>query len=936
MAGISLSGIRYIYEARLEARAVLVQEGFAILGIAVGVALLFASQISSTSLTRSVAQLDSQLVGSAQLQLTARGPEGFGERLLGEVRRLPGVQDAMPIADSQVNLIGPGGERSVDLIGVDPHTVRASGPLLRRFSAKQLSAQQAIALPAPLASEIGAGPLVAVRLQIGARFVETLVGATLQEGDIGGLVHNPIAMAPLGYVQRLTGMSGRLTRIFVRFDPARAAEVHAALARLAGAWHVNLVSGQFEARLFTVAVAPESKSEELFSGISALVGFMFALNAMLITVPARRKLIEDVRPHGATRWMTVEILLFDAAVIGVLACILGLVLGDILSIAVFRSTPGYLASAFPVGNNRIVTWQSVALVGFMFALNAMLITVPARRKLIEDVRPHGATRWMTVEILLFDAAVIGVLACILGLVLGDILSIAVFRSTPGYLASAFPVGNNRIVTWQSVALAVAAGMTAAIVGVLWPVRQILARPLQPPPDSADHRRTWIVARLIVGLLCLILTTVILVADTQAAVVGNIALVIALVCLLPFMFDGLVGAFKHVSNLLDGVGSALAVTELQTPQTRVRSLAIAATAAVAVFGVVEFQGTQANLERGLASSIRSTDSSADVWVIPSGRSSIQPTTPFKAVDAATLARLPGIGRLGVYRGSFLNWGDRRLWILAPSSDIGHPVPVGQLISGNPILASERVREGGWAVLSQALAEEHHLHVGEAFTLPSPRPLTLRVAALTTNLGWPPGAIVLSSSSYARAWANSDPSAYQIQTAAGASATAVRTLVRRALASEPGLAVETATEREQRHYAVAAQGLSRLTQIRLLVLIAAMLAVVGAMGAMIWQRRDLIAFIKCHGYEEGVLWRWLLCEAAVLLMAGCSIGAIFGLYAQLLGSHFLATVTGFPIVFSIEGLAAISSFGLVCVIALAVVALPGYLVVRVPPNTTSPAY
>jgi len=840
VAGISLSGIRYIYEARLEARAVLVQEGFAILGIAVGVALLFASQISSTSLTRSVAQLDSQLVGSAQLQLTARGPEG-----LGEVRRLPGVQDAMPIADSQVNLIGPGGERSVDLIGVDPHTVRASGPLLRRFSAKQLSAQQAIALPAPLASEIGAGPLVAVRLQIGARFVETLVGATLQEGDIGGLVHNPIAMAPLGYVQRLTGMSGRLTRIFVRFDPARAAEVHAALARLAGAWHVNLVSGQFEARLFTVAVAPESKSEELFSGISALVGFMFALNAMLITVPARRKLIEDVRPHGATRWMTVEILLFDAAVIGVLACILGLVLGDILSIAVFRSTPGYLASAFPVGNNRIVTWQSVAL-------------------------------------------------------------------------------------------AVAAGMTAAIVGVLWPVRQILARPLQPPPDSADHRRTWIVARLIVGLLCLILTTVILVADTQAAVVGNIALVIALVCLLPFMFDGLVGAFKHVSNLLDGVGSALAVTELQTPQTRVRSLAIAATAAVAVFGVVEFQGTQANLERGLASSIRSTDSSADVWVIPSGRSSIQPTTPFKAVDAATLARLPGIGRLGVYRGSFLNWGDRRLWILAPSSDIGHPVPVGQLISGNPILASERVREGGWAVLSQALAEEHHLHVGEAFTLPSPRPLTLRVAALTTNLGWPPGAIVLSSSSYARAWANSDPSAYQIQTAAGASATAVRTLVRRALASEPGLAVETATEREQRHYAVAAQGLSRLTQIRLLVLIAAMLAVVGAMGAMIWQRRDLIAFIKCHGYEEGVLWRWLLCEAAVLLMAGCSIGAIFGLYAQLLGSHFLATVTGFPIVFSIEGLAAISSFGLVCVIALAVVALPGYLVVRVPPNTTSPAY
>jgi putative ABC transport system permease protein len=291
---------------------------------------------------------------------------------------------------------------------------------------------------------------------------------------------------------------------------------------------------------------------------------------------------------------------------------------------------------------------------------------------------------------------------------------------------------------------------------------------------------------------------------------------------------------------------------------------------------------------------------------------------------------------VYRGSFLNWGERRLWIIAPSSNVEHLVPAGQLISGSPSLASERVRQGGWAVLSQALAEEHHLHVGQAFTLPAPRPLTMRVAALTTNLGWPPGAIVLSSGSYARAWVSSDPSAYEIQTAAGIPAAAVRNTVRHALASEPGLTVETKAEREQRHYAVAAQGLSRLTQIRLLVLIAAILAVVGAMGAMIWQRRDLIAFIKCHGYEEGVLWRWLLCEATILLTAGCSIGAVFGLYAQLLGSHFLAAVTGFPIVFDIEGLAAITSFGLVSVVAVAVIAVPGYLVVRVPPNTTSPAY
>ena len=87
---------------------------------------------------------------------------------------------------------------------------------------------------------------------------------------------------------------------------------------------------------------------------------------------------------------------------------------------------------------------------------------------------------------------------------------------------------------------------------------------------------------------------------------------------------------------------------------------------------------------------------------------------------------------------------------------------------------------------------------------------------------------------------------------------------------------------------------------------------------------------------MLWRALLCESTVLLTAGCSIGAVFGLYAQLLGSHFLATVTDFPIVFNIEGIAAISSFALVTVIAVVMLAVPGYFVVRVPPRTVSPAY
>ena len=839
-----LSGIRYIYEARVGARAVLIQEGFAILGIAVGVALLFASQVSSASLTHGVAQLNSQLIGNAQVQLKARGVEGVSDRLLREVRQAPGVKVAMPVLERQINLFGPRGERSVDLLGIEPQSVKASGPLLRRFSARQLSSVHAIALPLPLAHEIGAKPLEVIRLQVGARFVETLVAATLEEADIGGLDRSPIAVTSIGYARRLTEEPGRLTRIFVRYQPSRSSEARAALARIARKWNVNLQPSTFESRVFAIAAAPESKSEQLFSGISALVGFMFALNAMLITVPSRRKLIEDLRPHGATRLMTVQILFVDAIVLGVLACLLGLALGDLLSIEVFHSTLGYLTSAFPIGSQRIITWQTIVL-------------------------------------------------------------------------------------------AVGVGMAAAIMGVLWPVRAIIADPLEPTGSPVESRRSWGAARLLTGIACIAVTTYTLVVDTKAAEIGNVTLVLALVCLLPFLFDAAVALFERLSNRMDDVGSALAVSELRTPQTHVRSLAIAATAALAVFGTVQLGGTQANLTRGLDTSIRGMDSSANLWVVPSGGSSLQTTVPFHAVDATALASLPGVRQLSIYRGGFLDWGERRIWVIAPAPSIEHPIATSQLLSGVPATATARVRAGGWAVLSQSLVAEYHLHIGERFTLPSPRPETLALAGVITNLGWPPGAMVMNADDYARAWASNDPSAYQIQTTPGTSPAAERLLIRHALAGI-GLSVQTAAEREQLHFEAATQGLSRLTQIRLLILIAAILAVIGAVSAMIWSRRERIAAMKCHGFRETVLWRSLLWESAVMLLAGCLAGAIFGLYAQLLGSHFLSTVTGFPIVFDIEGVAALTSFALVSCTTIAVLAIPGYLVVRVPPSAVSPAY
>jgi putative ABC transport system permease protein len=816
-------GILYLYRVRLRRRRV--QELLALVGIAVGVALLFASQVSSASLTGSVEQLTSGIVGKAQLQVVARGPSGFDQRLLGEVQRLPGVQTAVPVLEEQASVIGPAGEQSVDLIGTEPRFARLGGSLLRHFTVAQLAAQRGIALPTAVAHTVGAGFLQTVKLRVGADLITALVGAELTTGEIGALAHSPVAVAPLAYSQRISGMTGRITRIFVLTQPGADHEVQAGLMRLA-AGRLNVEPANFEATLFRSAARPTTGSTELFAALSALVGFLFAFNAMLLTVPRRRGQVADLRLDGYAPATIVKILLFDALVLGVAASLVGLALGEALSIYFFHPNPSYLSFGFPVGSQRIVTWQSIAI-------------------------------------------------------------------------------------------AAAGGLLAASIGVLVPLRQeIFAhRPLAIGRRSAARiGDRWL---LLGGGACLAVTTAVMIFAPQVAVGAVVSLMAAMLLMLPGLIRAILDGVERLFFDVRASAPFIAVRELQSSATRARTIAVASTGAVAVFGAVAIQGAHANLLRGLYNMDHEVGAVADLWVVPPGVSNLLTTAPFRATDVAALDSLPGVGAIRMYRAGLLDYGTRRVWVLAPPRAAPQAVPPGQIVSGNPSLAASRVRAGGWAVVAQTIADERHLHIGQAFTLPAPRPTTFRVAALSTNVGWAPGAIIINADDYAHAWGSTDPSAYNVILAPGASPGQVRREIQRVLGPNSGLSVETVAQLNRRRETATRQGLAQLTQISEMVLVGAILAMAAAMGSMIWQRRSRLAQLKLDGLSNGAVWRALLLETALLLGAGCSIGALFGLYGQLVMTRALVAVTGYPVIFSIGLLIALGSFLIVSAIAVAVV-------------------
>jgi putative ABC transport system permease protein len=829
---VSLANLVFFYRRRLRARRV--QELLALVGIAVGVALLYSVQVSSTSLSGSVEQLTEGLFGKAQWQLVARSTEGLDQGTVRVLARNRDVRAAVPVIQVPASVTGPADSTSVTIFAAGGG-LRALGGDVSRFETVYRGVRMAM-VPRAVADAVGVDFGGRVTLDVKGRELAISIGGIVDRADVGDVSEITGVLLPFAYAQELTGLEGRVSRVYVAARPGRERAVEALLDRVA-AGRSDVRPVDFDARVFAQAAAPNDQSTGLFAAISAFVGFLFAFNALLLVAGQRRELIAELRRLGLRR----------------------------------RTIAGVLA---------------------------------------------------------FDALVLGVVASGLGLALGELLSRSVFPPSPGYLALAFPVGVGRVVELRTIGLAVAGGLLASLLATFVPLLRTLwprsaRRVTAIRDDVARAPKRWALAS---GAACLGFSMLVRVTAPEAAALGIVTLIAALLLSLPWLLDAALAVIDRASAWLHSSAPLLAVGELRV--SGARSVAVAAIAGIALLGAVALEGSHRDLQRGLDRDVHELSAVTDVWVTAAGAANALATAPFDVNVAARLRRVAGVQRVEVQRGAFLDLGDRRVWAMAPPRSAAEPVPAGQVLGADPELAMDRLRRGGWVALSQALAQERHLAVGEPFTLRSPRPVRVRVAAIISNLGWTPGTIVLNATDYARAWGSTDASALRVKLAADVSPAEGRALVQHALGRGSGLTVETAAEREQRQRATARQGLARLTQIAGLMLGAAALAMAAAMGAMVWQRRQRIAAVKLLGISTRRVWHALLIETSVLLLVGCTLGALLGIYGAQLLNRTLTTVTGFPVQSSLALPVALTAYAALALTAFAIAAAASYLAAHVP--------
>jgi putative ABC transport system permease protein len=849
---LRLSVMLGLFRIRLRERWV--PEVLAVIGIACGVALLYATQVASTSLAGPVSQLNRGIVGHSQLQLLSRGAKPFPDSVYRRVIALPGVERAAPVLQVPGNLVGRAGMRDVMLLGADPRIVQLRGKLLKGFRSSDVAEQETLVIPGPIASSIGASFGDDVRLQLGGRTVRTpaIVGDRAQ---LGSLADTSIALVPLAYLQRLSRLGHTVTRILVEARPGQVERVRGELRRLEVS-DVDVRAAEYETTLFKAATKPVSGASTLFSVLSALVGWLFAVCALLVTANQRRQLAAQQYKQGYPRSATLRTLLVDVLVIWLLGATVGLVVGDLISREGFRSDVSYLSGAFPIGDQRIVTWQSVALAasgGLIATAVGVLLPVP---RVVLGSLPRVVMRWP------FGRRAEG-------------------SKTRPTVAPRATIG------WQLPAIGVAALAGAGAIALLAP---------------------------------------------GAAIVGLVLLALALVVLMPSLLAGSIAALGwFLRNSPRSWPSALlALQRLREPDLRTRAIAITTTGAVAVFGAAALQGGRANLQDALDHVVRGLDEAAPVWVAPTGAGSVFGTITFSPGSTKRIAAVPGVSGVRLYRAGLLDLADRRAWTIGIPSDAPVPIPPGQILTGDADTANAHIRAGGWITVSRAIADDLGLHVGARFRLASPSAITLRVAAITTNLGWSGGGAILNARDFARAWGSSDIAAYHVRLAPGTSAAVARGDIAAVLGPNSALRVETSEQRQSRQRTAARGGLSRLRQIAQLTLLAAVLAVGAAMTGLLWQHRGLVGSLKLHGARTQTMWSSMVIETAVLIGAGAVPAGALGLLGQKLCSRGMEVITGFPMQQGLRVDIAALTVAMVVGSSMLIVAVPGYLVGRVRPG------
>jgi putative ABC transport system permease protein len=350
-----------------------------VLGIAVGVAVVVAIDLSNQSALRAFGESVDAVAGRANYQIASDA--ALDERLLLRLQPfwLRGVRFA-PVIDVD-GMIEPS-QQPIRLLGVDLfsdlHFREYRYAAIAAKDAFDLVRPDSLIVPQSFAQQHNLRLGSAVTLNCLGRQATLTVRGILQPRGPATAFNGSIAVVDIATAQQQFGLTGQLTRVdLIVPDDATANAIQRVLpanTRLERPSRrnerVEKMLRAFRANLYALA------------GIALLVGMFLVYNTVLISILRRRRDVGILKTLGVSRGQVLVAFISEGLLFGILGSALGIALGNALASAILRSI-GRTVNALYVASVPQSIVLTPAIVATGIAVGVLLSLISAIQPAIE-------------------------------------------------------------------------------------------------------------------------------------------------------------------------------------------------------------------------------------------------------------------------------------------------------------------------------------------------------------------------------------------------------------------------------------------------------------------------------------------------------------------------------------------------------------------------
>lgn len=305
----------------------------AIIGVAMGVAVVIAIDIANESARRAFLLSTSTITGRATHELVG-GPQGIPEAVFRRIRVEGGLRESAPVVQGYaVSVVTP--TRTLQILGIDPFSeapfrpeLTAGGSEVGRTLQQLLQTPNAVLLSQHTADALGVtlGQSFVVRIA-GRTQVMTVVGMLHTNDETSQRALDDLLLTDIAIAQTWLNKRGVLDRIdlIIPATPAGTQTIQQLTTMLPAG--VRLGTPAQRAQSITEMTASFEINLNALSLLALVVGMFLIYNTMTFAVVQRRPLLGTLRCLGVTQGEIARLMMIEGGVIAVVGTVAGLGLG---------------------------------------------------------------------------------------------------------------------------------------------------------------------------------------------------------------------------------------------------------------------------------------------------------------------------------------------------------------------------------------------------------------------------------------------------------------------------------------------------------------------------------------------------------------------------------------------------------------------------------